>query len=190
MRFTSMPFPTITASDPGCARLSFAKLNLLHPELLLDDAPINVLSPLRRLAYQVMFGDANPALVAAVRPDALIVSAYSGDIDCVVFLRFAPAAAGGHDFKPGDRLVALNSYAKDDEIAPDLTPGPDYREWTNYNPYIAEFMTDDTERVARLHQELPAWSWEKCIAMTNAALKSKKIRPRDGRPLRSSRPAE
>lgn len=189
-----MPWPPgATASDPGLLRISMAKLGRMHPELMLDDAAMEVMGPILGAAFHMLFGDANPALVAAVRPD-LIVSAYSGDIDCVVLLRF-PSEIGDalileHNLKPGRRLITLNSYRDEEHIAPDLTPGPEYTAWQNYNPYIAEFLADDAARLAKLHEDMPEWAWQRCKELTVAALKSRPLKLRDGRPRRSVKPAE
>jgi hypothetical protein len=137
----------------------------------------------------MLFGDTNPALVAAVTPDALIVSAFSPDIDTVVLLRFPPQFAAEYNLKPGSRLCTVNSYADDPEMAPDLIPGPDYTAWTNFRPFIAEFLADDSARLTALHAKLPDHNWQKCREMTVAALKRRPLTPRDGRPLRSMKPA-
>ena len=189
-----LPWPSgATASDPGGLRVSMKKLELLHPELFIDSAPINVIQPIASAAYHLLFADANPGIVASIRPE-LIVSAYSGDIDCVVLLRFPSQAAdqliAEHGLKPGQRLISLNSYRDDPNIAPDLVPGPRYSNWTNYNPWIAEFLADDRERIADLHEQINEGFWQRCREMTVAAVKKRPLRPRDGRPLRSAKPAE
>jgi len=104
-------------------RLSFGKLAFLHPELLEDAAPMNVHGQIAKLVYQTIWGDANPAMVVGVKPDALFVAAYSADIDCVVLLRFPVEFAIDQQLKAGSRLIALNSYEKKSEIAADLKPG-------------------------------------------------------------------
>ena len=183
-----LPWPQgAVASDPGWIRLSFEKLARLHPELLLEAAAEDVIDPIGLLAYQLLFGDTNPAIVAATKPH-LLVCVYSGDIDCVVPLRFGAELAVAYGLKPGSRLVSMNSYRDDPEIAPDLTPGPKYSNWTNYHPMIAEFLADDAQRLAELHESMPEWSWQRCREMTVALVKSGNVRPRDGRPLRSVKP--
>lgn len=184
----SLPWPRgAIASDPGMIRLSFDRLARLHPELVLEAAAEDVIESIGLVAYQLLFGDTNPAIVAATRPD-LIVCAYSGDIDCVVPLRFPAALAAEHNLKPGGRVISINSYRDEPEIAPDLTPGPKYTNWANYHPMIAEFLVDDAERLAELHRSMPEWSWQRCREMTVALMKSGNVRPRDGRPLRSVKP--
>jgi hypothetical protein len=141
----------------------------------------------------MIFADSNPAIVAAITPD-LIVSAFSADIDCVALLRFpseiAEALIIEHNLKPGRRLISLNSYRDDEQMAPDLKPGPKYQAWKNFNPYIAEFLADDTERLAKLHADMPDWAWQRCKELTVAALKTKPLKLRDGRPMRSVNPAK
>lgn len=183
-----LPWPRgAVASDPGMIRVSFERLARLHPELMLEAAAEDVIEPIGLIAYQLLFGDTNPAIVAATKPH-LLVCAYSGDIDCVVALRFAADLAAEHNLKPGSRLVSINSYRDDPELAPDLTAGPKYTNWTNYHPMIGEFLADDAERLAELHRSMPEWSWQRCRQMTVALVKSGNVRPRDGRPLRSVKP--
>lgn len=194
MMTMQIPWPGgATASDPGMLRVSMAKLGLLHPELMIDTAPLSVMEPIALAADHLLFADANPTIVVSIRPE-LIVSAYSGDIDCVVLLRFPSQIAdqliAEHGLKPGQRLVSLNSYRDDPNIAPDLVPGPKYSNWTNYNPWIAEFLADDRERIAELHEQINEGFWQRCREMTVAAVKKRPLRPRDGRPLRSAKPAE
>src|SRR5439155_17738783 len=156
-------------------------------------AAAEVIDRIGECAYHMLFADANPAIVVAIKPE-LIVSAYSGDIDCVMLLRFPSEVAAKliaeHNLKPGKRLISRNSYRDDPQMAGDLLPGPDYSNWTNYNPYIAEFLADDRERIATLHENMEDYFWEHCRDLTLAALERKPLRLRDGRPLRSVKPAE
>jgi hypothetical protein len=102
----------------------------------------------------------------------------------------APQLVSELALKPGRRLISLNSYRDEEQIAPDLTPGPSYSNWTNYNPYIAEFLADDPQRMETLHAEMPDWAWQRCTELTAAAVKARPLRFRDGRPLFSTKPAE
>ena len=117
------------------------------------------------------------------------MSAYSGDIDCVVLLRFPREFVADYRLKPGQRLISVNTYRDEEHLAHDLVAGPKYTNWTNYSPFIAEFLTNDPERLVALHQSMPEWSWQRCRELTVAALKRRPLRPRDGRPLRSVKPA-
>ena len=190
----ALPWPPgATASDPGLLRISMAKLGRMHPELMIDAAAMDAMGPILGAVYHMLLADANPALCVAIEPD-LIVSAFSADIDCVVLLRFPSEIARQlvieQNLKPGRRLISLNSYRDDEHMAADLKPGPKYSAWKNYNPYIAEFLADDTERLTKLHADMPDWAWQRCKELTVAAVKTKPVKCRDGRPLRSVNPAK
>lgn len=190
----AIPWPGgATASDPGLLRVSMAKLGRMHPELMIDAAALDAMGNIRRAAWHMLLADVGPAMVVAVEPE-LLVSAFAADIDCVALLRFpreiAAAIAIEENLKPGRRLITLNSYRDDEQMAADLTPGTKYRAWTNFQPFIAEFLADDAERIAKLHADMPAWAWERCRELTAAAVKSRPLRLRDGRPLRSAIPAK
>lgn len=189
--FGPLPQPSgAVASDPGLLRVCWPRFAKLHPELFADAAHEDVIQPISQVTYQMLFGDACPALVVAASAKSVIVSAFSADIDCVVLLRFPPELAAEHDLRPGMRLITLNSYRKDPDLAADLKAGPNYSAWTNYQPMIAEFLTNDPPRLKALHDSMPDWALERCRMFTNEAAKQKAIRPRDGRPLRSVKPVE
>jgi hypothetical protein len=190
----ALPWPSgATASDPGLLRLSMKEFERMHPEVMIDAASMDAIGPILGATYHMIFADSNPAIVAAVTPD-LIISAFSGDIDCVALLRFPPDIAEAlileHNLKPGRRLISLNSYRDDEHMAPDLKPGPKYSAWKNFNPYIAEFLADDKERLAKLHADMPEWAWQRCKDLTVGALKNKPLKLRDGRPMRSVNPGK
>jgi hypothetical protein len=65
-----------------------------------------------------------------------------------------------------------------------------YRAWKNFHPHIAEFLADDAERLAKLHADMPDWAWQRCKELTVAALKSRPLKLRDGRPMRSVIPGK
>jgi hypothetical protein len=141
----------------------------------------------------MLFADAGPAMVVAVEPD-LVVSAFSADIDCVVLLKFpreiGAAIVAEENLKPGRRLIALSSYRDEEQMASDLKPGANYRAWTNFQPFVAEFLADDAQRLAALHAAMPDWAWQRCKDLTAAAVKARPVKFRDGRPLRSATPAK
>ena len=188
-KFLGIPFPQGSyATGPGKLRLSFAKLDRLHPELLMDGGgTVAGIGQMVFIIENLLFGDTNPALVASVDPE-LIVAAYSVDIDCVALLRFPLDFVPDYGLKPGTRLVSINSYYGEGEFAPDLKRGPGYLAWRNVIPMIAEFLSDNVERIAHLHQRVPESKWQRCRDLTAAALKSRPLRSRDGRPLRCEKP--
>ena len=188
-KYLDFPFPTDSAATgPGLIRLSFAKLARLHPELLMEvGGTVDGVQQMDFIIENLLFGDTNPGLVATIEPE-LIVAAYAVDIDCVVLLRFPREFAVEYNLKPGARLVSINSYYGEGEFAPDLKRGPRYLNWFNVIPMIGEFLADDVERLAILHRDIPETKWQRCRELTVAALKSRPLRPRDGRPLRCEKP--
>jgi hypothetical protein len=177
----NFPWSDTTASRPGHLRLSFERLNLLHPELLLDSAGDDASLALAHIACQLLLGDTNPALVVALKPD-LIVSAYAEDLDCVVLLKFPPDLVTEYDVRPGGRLVTVNTFRRADDVAADLAPGPEYQNWSNFHPMVAEFLTDDADRVRELHRLVPEKYWQRARVQTVELLKRRPPTPRDGRP--------
>jgi len=184
----NFPWSDTAASRPGRLRLSFERLNLLHPELLLDSAGDDASMELGHIACQLLMGDTNPALVVSVKPD-LIVSAYAEDLDCVVLLRFPPDLVAEYGLRPGARLVTVNTFRAGDDVAADLTPGPEFQNWANFQPMVAEFLADDAERVRELHRLVPEKYWQRARAQTIELLKTRRPAPRDGRPRYAVDPA-
>jgi len=187
-KYLDFPFPEDSyATNPGLFRLSFAKLGRLHPELLMDGGgTVAGVQQIGSIVEQLLFGDTNPAIVAKVEPD-LIVSAYSVDIDCVVFLRFPREFVGEYQLRPGSKLVSVNCYYGEGEFAPDLVRGPKYLNWLNVIPMVADFLADDQERLVTLKRSIPDHAWQRCKELTVAKLKTRAY-PRDGRPLGCERP--
>lgn len=73
----------------------------------------------------LMQGDTQPALVQSVSP--LIVSAYSDEMDAVVFLRFPDELVEAYGLTPGMRLVTSTGYERlKDKVAPDIFPESDF----------------------------------------------------------------
>lgn len=184
----SFPWSDTAASRPGHLLLSFERLNLLHPELLLDSAGSDASMALAEIACQLLLGDTNPALVVSVKPD-LIVAAYAEDLDCVVLLKFPADLVAEYGLRPGGRLVTVNTFRRDDGVAADLRPGPEYQNWSNFHPMVAEFLTDDADRVKELHRLVPEKYWQRARAQTVELLKTRAPNPRDGRPRCAVDPA-
>jgi hypothetical protein len=184
----NFPWSDTAASRPGRVRLSFERLNLLHPELLLDSAGSDASMELAEIACQLLLGDTNPALVVSVKPD-LVVSAYAEDLDCVVLLKFPPDLVGEYNLRPGRRLVTVDTFRRGDGVAADLTPGDEYQNWSNFHPMVAEFLTDDAERVKELHRLVPEKYWQRARVQTVELLKTRRSNPRDGRPRYAVNPA-
>jgi hypothetical protein len=182
------------ASNPGGLTLSHAKLRALRPDLY---------SPLQRqresvgLAFpqrtyveeQLRHGDARAAVVLSARP--LLVAAYTDEMDCVAILEFPDELAAEYGLREGARLVTVNSYGDAAPWQQDLIPGPNNTgRFTQLNPLIADFVTDDAEGLAALKRAIPADEWQRAYRMGKSYLKQRPRVARDGLPVHCGEPAE
>jgi hypothetical protein len=134
-------------------------------------------------------GDSRAAVVISLRP--LLVAAYTDELDCVVPLEFPEEFVDQYGLRDGSRLLTVNTYRQLADDDPDLIPGPDCGlAWTGFQPLIAEFLSDDRERIERRKAEIAEAEWRRASAMGKAYLESRPGVWRDGRPGRSSVPAE
>jgi hypothetical protein len=132
-------------------------------------------------------GDSRAAVV--LKTDPLIVAAYTDEMDCVALLQFDAALAAGFNLKPGSKLLTINTYWPG-KIARDLTAGPNQLgRWGNFSPLIADFLTDDGDRLQARKQQIEPAEWQRAWTMGQAYLAAKPDKFRDGRPMYSQRPA-
>jgi len=137
----------------------------------------------------IRFGDARAALVVSTSP--LVVAAYTDELDCVVMLRFPDHLLRDHDLRAGTRLVAVFTYSQEEEMAPDLDPGPaNTGNWSNAAPLIGEFLSEDRERLAELHAAIGEEEWERCRTLAEDYRKRHGGRAREGSLLFSGSPAK
>ena len=91
-------------------------------------------------------GDSPAAVVVSLRP--LLMAAYIDVLDCIVLLEFPQEIAAEYGLRDGSRLLAINNYRRDGEVDADLIPGPnDTQTWSGFQAIIAEFVSDDLERI-------------------------------------------
>lgn len=190
------------ASNPGGFRLSSAKLKILQPELYgrfawfgwyLVDGKIKSRRSywLTRIEEHLLYGDSRAAVV--VGTSSLLVAAYTDEIDCVVLLRFQDRFVSEYNLERGSRLITVNTYDYDEgssyEI--DLNPGPEAGEYyQNFMPLIADFFTDDVERLNARKAGISEEEWQRAEDMGQAYLSQNYAPPRDGRPFWSFLPFE
>lgn len=163
------------ASNPAGLRPSLARLRRLHPELSLVGGPVNLVRALgwgargawlERIADHLAHGDARPALVVTTEP--LRVAAYSDELDAVVLLAGPQALVAELGLEPGRRLLAVNAdhRARREGLADDLALGPgDTGRFGSFSPIIADFVSDDRDRIAALVAGLPEAEWVRCALM-------------------------
>jgi hypothetical protein len=193
------------ASDPGKVPLSLPRLFRLEPKLGPPAAPAAVpqqganpapapaaMPEVRRarivevLTEHLDAGDSRAAVVVSTKP--LLIAAYSDELDCVAMLEFPDWLVREHDLKPGSRLLTVNTYppGKGD----DLQPGPkQLKKYENFYPLIADFVTEDKERVRQRKAAIAEEEWERCSTLAKEYRKQFPAKSRDGSPLHSMIPA-
>ena len=186
------------ASDPGGLTLSLPKLRRLQPELFgvrswfvrhaWGKRTLSARQAIDMIAEHLVRGDSRAALVARTEP--LIVAAYTDELDCVVLLGLPDFLTAEHDLKAGKRLLTVNTYGKGKRTAPDLQERPAaLHQWTNYYPFIADFMSDEIELLAARKARIAAAEWDRTARLAQRLLRQQGAPVRDGRPLCSNRPA-
>jgi hypothetical protein len=134
------------------------------------------------LAEHLLLGDSRAACVVSLEP--LLVAAYTDELDCIAMLQFPSRLAAEHALKPGGRLLTVNTYEAGSHVAADLMPGPSNMEnYTNFFPVIADFFSDDHQRIARRKSEIPEEEWQRCLAMGADYRRRFPQRWRNGSPL-------
>lgn len=181
------------ATDPGLLKLSKDKLRILRPELFglraqLGDLMGRAFPERQYLATQLRQGDSRAAIVMSERP--LLIAAYTDELDCVAMLRFSEILLQIYSLRSGSRLLSVNSYRQDPVYDEDLIPGPQQRHrWTGFHPLIAEFLSDDFERIEQRKRQIAEQEWQRAAALGESYLKLKPGIARDGRPIFSATPA-
>jgi hypothetical protein len=186
--FTSLNPRRFAASNPGRVRISAAKLRELVPRFYLQPGRVGSwfswlfgMMLMRRAALKMhlRYGDARAAVCVSAKP--LIIAAYSDDLDGVVLLQFPPALAERYKLKPGSTLVTVNAYdstgtPRGDIVRASAGPTPH----TDFTPVIADFVTDDRERLAELKKSIDKAEWTRCYQIGARAMKQPKTLFRDG----------
>jgi hypothetical protein len=137
---------------------------------------------------QLRCGDSRAAVVVSISP--LLIAAYTDELDCIAMLRFPDDFAHQYRLQIGTRLLTVNCYGNNSNYDPDLILGPlMIRRWTGFHPLIAEFLTDDYERVEARKKAITEDEWCRAQAMGTEYIKLRPGVSRDGRPVYSSIPA-
>jgi hypothetical protein len=181
-------------------RLSPVELRRFHPELFgMRGWVTAVRDRLRRgiygysrlhLAEWLYHGDSRAAVVLSTGPH--IVAAYTDELDCVVLLRFPDELAQEYGSRIGSRLLTANTYewrSAQRPLKADLWDGPrSYRRHANLYPLIAEFLSDDRDRIEQRKSEIPEEEWARAYDL-GVDLLSRGRPARDGRPLNCGKAA-
>jgi hypothetical protein len=178
------------ASDPLDVRLSPAKLRLLCPELFesrgnwiawLDRIIGSRAALIFQIADHLSHGDSRAAVVVSVAP--LLVAAYTDEMDCIAMLRFPDNWASEHNLHVRDRLVTVNRYTVGGPIVPDLEHGRlSYNRFSNFLPLIADFLTDDHDRLRQRKMKIGEDEWVRTWVLAERYREKHGPQARDGRP--------
>ena len=178
------------ASDPGNLALARSRLAPWRPETLLNRLAGRVFRDdfAAKVDEHLRVGDSRAAVVVSV--SRLLVAAYSDDLDCVVMLGFPQEFVSRFGLTVGTRLLAVNTYLRLPAVAPDLILGPGAGDdWQNVNPLIADFLSEDVDRIAARKAEIDESEWERCALLGREYLRRRPGVARDGSPYQSGRPA-
>lgn len=180
------------ASHPGAVRLSHEKLKKLRPDLygfryIFLWILIKIVRGVPQKVYieEALFnGDSRAAVVVSTSP--LLVAAYTDELDCVAILQFPNEFATEYSLSVGSRLLTINTYGEGGTYSADLTIGPgNSGNWTRFHPLIADFLSNDTDRIGARKREITEDEWSRAAALGNAYLKEKPGVARTGKPYYS-----
>jgi hypothetical protein len=180
------------ATDPGGLAVSPDKLRVLRPELfgasgLIHGLKVRVGLEWDQLGYideHLGNGDSRAAVVMSTGP--LLVAAYTDELDGVAVLRFPGEFVDEYQLRPGSRLLTVNTYTNLAEPDEDVVPGPKASgRWNGFNPIIADFVSDDLERIEELKHKIEPEEWQRAQKMGEAFLRRWPGVARDGRPVLS-----
>jgi hypothetical protein len=94
-----------------------------------------------------------------------------------------------YSLKVGTRLLTVNTYKNNMVFDPDLDHGPKAVErWTGFHPIIADFVSDDTRRIAARKREIGDDEFRRALTMGKAYMAKHPGRARDSRPMYAAEP--
>ena len=180
------------ATLPGEISLDLEKIKVFQRELglwvrLMRQWPF----PYDLLNEHLHIGCCNPAVVLQTEPE-LIVSAYSSDHDWVLLLKFSQFFVQEYSLKPMTRLLTINTYGRESQLACDLENGPSSTHiWTNFFPMIAEFCSSDYDTINEKKRTIEVEERIECQRTYDLGLRflsNRRIVPRNGNPYYSWKP--
>jgi hypothetical protein len=139
------------------------------------------------LDEHLRLGDSRAACVTSIEP--FLVAAYTDELDCVAVLGFPAWLVEEHNLKVGGRLLTVNTYRRGQRIMSDLMAGSrQLGRYVNFYPVIAEFVSDDVQRIAARKAEIVEEEWLRCERMGIESLQRFPNRWRNGSPFWSDQP--
>lgn len=125
-----------------------------------------------------IYGDTQPAIVVSLSP--LVISAYSDELDAVLFLKFPEEIGTSYGLQEGMRLTAATVYPSAKTLSKDIFPGHNYNgQFKDFKPMIHLFLSYDDERALELTSNFSEDIWEYVEQLTAERAK-KHCKPRDG----------
>ncbi|MCM1132777.1 MAG: hypothetical protein NC340_04830 [Ruminococcus flavefaciens] len=135
-------------------------------------------SNFERINDYMMNGDTQPAVVYSVKP--LIISAYSDEMDGVVFLEFPEQFAEKYNLYEGMRLVTSNVYQYGKRPVKDINAGAGYlKRYSDFTPIVQLFLTDSENYARRRTMLFGEEVWDRVNLLTEEYARSGK-KPRRG----------
>jgi hypothetical protein len=120
----------------------------------------------------------------------LLIAAYTDELDCIALLRFPDELTREYALQTRARLLTVNRYTLGGPISSDLENGPlSYGRFSNFMPIIADFVTDDVDRLHERKRAIAEDEWTRTWVLGQRYLERHGPLARDGRPPLSVRPA-
>lgn len=169
-----------SASLPGMLPMSKEKYrNIIKNHLKLSGVQSNeVIMNFPFFNENFIYGDTQPAIVVSLSP--LVISAYSDELDAVLFLKFPEELAASYGLREGMRLTASNCYPSAKTLSKDIFPGKNYNgHFKDFMPMIHLFFSYDDERALELTSNFSENMWAYVEQLTAERAK-KRCNPRDG----------
>ena len=155
------------AENAGNVGLSERKFAQVRDEILKVSfiGKIQYNGRFQRINEFMMKGDTQPAVVYSVNP--LIISAYSDEMDGVVFLEFPDELAEMYNLYEGMRLVTSNVYKYGNKPVKDINAGVDYlKRYSDFTPIVQLFLTDNENYAMRRTELFDEEKWDRVNRLT------------------------
>ncbi len=167
--------PNTYAENAGNVELSEEKFRQVRDKILkisfFDKAQYN--SNFERINDYMMNGDTQPAVVYSV--NSLIISAYSDEMDGVVFLEFPDELAEMYNLQKGTRLVTSNVYKYGSKAVKDINAGAGYlKRYSDFTPIVQLFLTDNENYARRRTMLFGEEVWDRVNCLTEEYSRSGK----------------
>lgn len=146
-------------------------------------------TPDAEIDEHLIYGESCPAKV--IKNGAkLIVSVYSGDLDAVLLLSFENGRNQYSHLSEGTKLLSVNTYRPGIWLMKDIIEGEfSAKQFKNFEPFIAEFLSDDIELIDQRKAEITNEEWQRFEELTKQYIQVNGMRCRSGNPYKCLVPA-